>query len=47
MERKLAIFSDIHGNLQALEAILKDIKEKEIEDIYCLGDVISIGPNPP
>ena len=46
MERKLAIFSDIHGNFQALEAILKDIKEKEVEGIYCLGDVISIGPNP-
>ena len=46
MERKLAVFSDIHGNLQALKAILKDIKEKEIEDIYCLGDVISIGTNP-
>lgn len=43
---KIAIFSDIHGNLQALTAILKDIKENDIDKVYCLGDVIGIGPNP-
>lgn len=45
MEKEIAIFSDIHGNLQALISILKDIKEKGIKDIYCLGDVIAGGPN--
>ena len=46
MTNKIAIFSDIHGNLQALESIIKNIKEKRIDKVYCLGDVIGIGPNP-
>ena len=43
---KIAVFSDIHGNLQSLEAILSDIKNENIDKIICLGDVIGIGPNP-
>lgn len=42
----LAIISDIHGNLEALEAVLEDIKSQGIEKIYCLGDIIGYGPNP-
>ena len=45
MVKKIAIFSDIHGNLQAMKAILSDIKKKKIKTILCLGDVIGIGPN--
>jgi len=43
----IAIFTDIHGNLEALEAILKDIKKKrrKIDAVYYLGDAISFGPN--
>jgi diadenosine tetraphosphatase ApaH/serine/threonine PP2A family protein phosphatase len=41
-----AIISDIHGNLEALEAVLADIKAQGIKDIYCLGDVVGYGPNP-
>ena len=41
-----AIISDIHGNLEALEAVLADIKDQEIETIYCLGDIVGYGPNP-
>ncbi|MCA9080376.1 MAG: metallophosphoesterase [Planctomycetaceae bacterium] len=41
-----AIISDIHGNLEALEAVLSDIREQGIQEIYCLGDVIGYGPNP-
>ena len=41
-----AIISDIHGNLEALEAVLKDIQSHGIDDIYCLGDIIGYGPNP-
>ncbi|MFN5291965.1 MAG: metallophosphoesterase family protein [Planctomycetia bacterium] len=41
-----AILSDIHGNLTALEAVLKDIESQGIKEIYCLGDVIGYGPNP-
>ena len=43
---KRAIVSDIHGNLEALEAVLADIEEQGIETIYCLGDIIGYGPNP-
>lgn len=43
---KIAIFSNIHGNLQALEKIIEDIKKQNIDKIICLGDVIGIGPNP-
>ncbi len=42
---KIAVFSDIHGNYNALSKILKDIKNKGIEDIICLGDTICNGPN--
>lgn len=45
----LAVFGDIHGNLEALEAVLKDIKKKRlkyrIDGIYFLGDAITFGPN--
>ncbi|MFM9065836.1 MAG: metallophosphoesterase family protein, partial [Planctomycetota bacterium] len=43
---KLAIISDIHGNLEALEAVLADIAAQAVERIVCLGDVIGYGPNP-
>ncbi len=41
-----ALISDIHGNLEALEAVLADIKAQGIEEIYCLGDIVGYGPNP-
>jgi diadenosine tetraphosphatase ApaH/serine/threonine PP2A family protein phosphatase len=41
-----AIISDIHGNLEALEAVLADIRSQGITDIYCLGDIVGYGPNP-
>jgi diadenosine tetraphosphatase ApaH/serine/threonine PP2A family protein phosphatase len=42
-----AIVSDIHGNLEALRAVLADIARYQVEEIYCLGDVIGYGgPNP-
>lgn len=41
-----AIISDIHANLEALEAVLGAIKSLGISDIYCLGDIIGYGPNP-
>jgi predicted phosphodiesterase len=40
-----AVISDIHGNLEALEAVLRDVPG-EVEAIYCLGDVIGYGANP-
>jgi predicted phosphodiesterase len=41
-----ALISDIHGNLEALEAVLADIKQQGITEIYCLGDIVGYGPNP-
>lgn len=41
-----AILSDIHGNLQALQSVLTDIKQQECEQIVCLGDIIGYGPDP-
>ncbi len=43
---KYAIISDIHGNLQALEAVLEDIKRRGIKKIFCLGDIVGYGANP-
>jgi predicted phosphodiesterase len=41
-----AIISDIHGNLEALEAVLADIQQQNVADVYCLGDILGYGPNP-
>jgi len=41
-----AVISDIHANLEALQAVLADIKAKNIDEIYCLGDIVGYGPNP-
>lgn len=43
---KRAIISDIHGNLEALEAVLEDIEQQGVSTIYCLGDIVGYGPNP-
>ena len=44
--KKIAVISDIHGNLEALKTILLDIKKRGIEQIYCLGDTIGKGTRP-
>jgi predicted phosphodiesterase len=44
--RLRAIISDVHGNLEALTAVLKDIKEQGADEIVCLGDVVGYGPQP-
>lgn len=43
---KRALISDIHGNYEALKAVLDDIREQSITEIYCLGDIVGYGPNP-
>ena len=45
-EPVLAILSDIHANLAALEAVLADIQRQGVERIVCLGDVVGYGPQP-
>jgi predicted phosphodiesterase len=43
---KIAIISDVHSNLEALERVLADIKQNGAEKIYCLGDIVGYGPYP-
>jgi protein phosphatase len=43
---KIAVISDIHGNMPAFEAVLKDIKGRGIKRIFCLGDLVGKGPHP-
>jgi predicted phosphodiesterase len=43
---KFAFISDIHANLEALEAVLSDINKKNVDEIFCLGDVVGYGANP-
>lgn len=40
---RIAVISDIHGNLEALKSTIKDIKSRNVDKIYCLGDIISKG----
>jgi len=41
-----AVIADIHGNKEALEAVLKDIETQEVDRIVCLGDTVGYGPEP-
>lgn len=43
---KRAVVSDIHANLAAFEAVLEDIENEGVDEVYCLGDVIGYGPDP-
>ena len=45
--KKIAIFSDIHGNLEALKAVEKDLKSKnDFDRVVCLGDIVGYYPHP-
>lgn len=44
--KPIAILSDVHGNLEALNAVLADIERQKVDGAYCLGDVVGYGPNP-
>ncbi len=43
---KVAVISDIHGNYQALESVMQDVKNKGCEKVFCLGDLAMAGPQP-
>lgn len=45
MKKRYAIITDIHGNIEALNSVLEDIKKRNVDDIFCLGDIIDVGPN--
>jgi predicted phosphodiesterase len=43
---RIALISDIHGNQVALSRVLRDIRHAEVDQIACLGDVATLGPQP-
>ena len=43
---RIAILSDIHGNLEALEAVLADAKTQGYDRMVCLGDIVGYGADP-
>ncbi|MBX7246828.1 MAG: metallophosphatase family protein [Candidatus Sumerlaeaceae bacterium] len=44
--RRVCIFSDIHGNLQALQQVLQEIATLDVDYLICCGDVVGYGANP-
>jgi predicted phosphodiesterase len=43
---RYALLADIHGNLEALEAVLDDLSRVEVDHTLCLGDVVGYGADP-
>jgi putative phosphoesterase len=43
---KIAIISDIHGNLPALKTVLNDIEIRKVDQVICLGDLVDFAPWP-
>ena len=41
-----AFISDLHGNLVALERVLADLQHQAVDQLVCLGDVATLGPQP-
>ncbi len=43
---RLMVFSDIHGNLEALQSVLSDAAKRNVHRSICLGDMVGYGPYP-
>jgi diadenosine tetraphosphatase ApaH/serine/threonine PP2A family protein phosphatase len=43
---RVAVISDIHANLYALEAVLREIERERPDELWCLGDLVGYGPRP-
>lgn len=43
---RYGIIADIHGNLEALQAVIEACRHEDIQDFFCLGDVVGYGANP-
>jgi predicted phosphodiesterase len=43
---RIAIVSDVHGNLEALETVLADVAAARVDRIVCLGDFVGYGASP-
>jgi diadenosine tetraphosphatase ApaH/serine/threonine PP2A family protein phosphatase len=43
---RVAVISDVHSNLHALEAVLAEVDVAEVDELWCLGDLVGYGPRP-
>jgi diadenosine tetraphosphatase ApaH/serine/threonine PP2A family protein phosphatase len=43
---RIALLSDVHGNLPAFEAVLADVDAEGVEEVWCLGDLVGYGAQP-
>ncbi|MCI0655454.1 MAG: metallophosphoesterase, partial [Acidobacteria bacterium] len=43
---KTAILSDVHSNVDALEAVLEDVESQDVDQVVCLGDSVGYGAQP-
>jgi len=43
---RLGIFSDVHANIEALSAVMRGFEDEDIDEYYCLGDVVGYGASP-
>jgi predicted phosphodiesterase len=46
LDAPFAVYSDVHGNLPGLEAIVADVERRGLRDELCLGDLVGYGPSP-
>lgn len=46
MEKKYAILGDVHANLEALQAVIEDARQKGVTDFVCVGDVVGYNASP-
>lgn len=42
---KIALIADLHGNMPAVEALDEDLKRRQLDEIWCLGDIVGKGPD--
>lgn len=43
---RIGLIADVHGNLNALEAVLSELAREPVDGLVCLGDVPALGPQP-
>ena len=43
---RIGIFSDVHANIEALSAVMEAYRSEQIDEYYCLGDVVGYGASP-
>ncbi|HYX86804.1 MAG TPA: metallophosphoesterase family protein [Gaiellales bacterium] len=43
---RVGVISDVHGNLQALDAVLAAIDAEDVDELWCLGDIVGYGADP-